>query len=168
MSPLSRRHSINREYELGSFTACNPVLFPTLTPSSDHGGWAAALESAVVHSLVLSRSFTRVIRKNKGERWAFSRRPSLPLLFPLHLNQKFLISPVPVGRDLVYVRALRPARVHGLHSKFLKDEKEKGGETVETGNREKRQMDLYWYEHFNTAFFFLPFSLTFLLEHYVE
>lgn len=78
----------------------------------------------------------------------------LPLcFFPLHLNQKFLISPVPLGRDLVYVRALWLAWVHRLQSEFLKDEKEKSSETVHRENRKKKK-HLYLYELFNTASFF--------------
>lgn len=80
-----------------------------------------------------------------------SHSHSLSLL-PLHLNQKFLIYSLPQGRDLVYFRAPRPARVHKLHSEFLKDEKERRIETVHKENR-KGQRDLNWHELLKGSFY---------------
>lgn len=128
--------------------------------------WAAAPVSAVIHRLAYGDPSLGALGRTKVNAKLFFLCLSLPCLlslclFPLHLNQKFLISPVPLGRDLVYVRALRPAWVHRLQSEFLKDEKEKSSETVHRENR-KRQRDLYWFE-------LIPlFCLTFLLEHYEE
>lgn len=96
---------------------CNPALFSSFTASLHHLTTLVGSGSCVgcYSQTCLWRSFTWGIRKNKGEMISFLSRPlpsclPLPLcFFPLHLNQKFLISPVPLGRDLVYVRALRPA-----------------------------------------------------------
>lgn len=126
------------------------LSFLLLTPSFDHCCGQLFLCLLLFFGDPSLGALTRT--KVNDKLFSSSVSPSLSLcLFPLYLNQKFLISTIPLGRDLVYVRALGPSQVHRLQSEFLKDEKEKRSETVLRENR-KEQRNLNLYELFNSGF----------------
>lgn len=83
---------------------------PCLQSNTPPQKWAAALQPDVIRRLVYEDPSLQAFRGTKVNdklSLTVSLPPLLLSFFPLHLNQKFLISLFPLGRDLVYVRALR-------------------------------------------------------------
>lgn len=99
MPLLAPCHSINLEYEDGYFTgvqSCPLLVFHSIVRPQR---WAAALTFVVIHRLACGHPSLGALERTKVNGKLFLSLSLFVSFFPLHLNQKFLISPVPLGRD---------------------------------------------------------------------